>query len=390
MVSYLWEKDPKGLPDNIQQAMKRLEATERRLERNSEHAKAYDTQIMEMNNLNFARKLEEKEINCYNGPVHYIAHHSVVKSRSKIVFNSSSMYQGHCLNDYSLKGPDLLNNLFAVILRFRENKVALNADISKMYHRVLIPHEDLHVHRFLWRNKETNRPPDTYVMNVITFADKPAPAMAQIALKKTAVEGEAINPRAAQTVKDNTYMDDILDSVNTVKEAEELSRAIDDILANGGFKVKEWRSNEYVNKSNATQEMEEIKVPQGTSKEKVLGVVWNNSDDVLKYKVVPDILKSQPVKITKRSILSQIARIYDLIEFASAFLIIAKIGIQELWQKGINLDDELSPESQEQWLSFFKEMKKLNDAVLERCLCPFIPVELPILCVFADASRGAF
>ena len=47
-------------------------------------------------------------------------------------------------------------------------------------------------------------------MNVLTFGDKSAPAMAQVALKKTAVEGEAINPRAAQTVKDNTYMDNIL------------------------------------------------------------------------------------------------------------------------------------------------------------------------------------
>jgi hypothetical protein len=75
--------------------------------------------------------------------------------------------------------------------------------------------------------------------------------------------------------------------------------------------VKEWRYNEDLNRNNATQEMEEIKVPQRTSEEKVLGVVWNNSDDVLKYKVVPDILKSQPVKITKRSILSQIVRIYD-------------------------------------------------------------------------------
>jgi hypothetical protein len=146
---------------------------------------------------------------------------------------------------------------------------------------------------------ERNRPPDTYITNVITFGDKPAPAMAQIALKKTAVEGEAINPRAAKTVKDNTYMDDILDSVNTVKEAEELSRGIDDILANGGFKVKEWRSNEDLSKNKATQEMEEIKDPQGTSEEKVLGVVWNNGDDVLKYKVVPDILKSQPVKDNK-------------------------------------------------------------------------------------------
>ena len=184
-------------------------------------------------------------------------------------------------------------------------------------------------------------------------------------------------------------MDDILDSVNTVKEAEELSRPIDDILANDGFKVKEWRSNEDLNKNNASQEMEEIKVPQGTSEEKVLGVVWNNSDDVLKYKVVPSILKSQPVKITKRSILSQIARIYDPIGFASAFLIRAKIGSQELWQKGINWDDELSPESQEQWLSFFEEMKKLNDVVLEICLCPFIPVELASnsLCLFACIPR---
>ena len=86
-----------------------------------------------------------------------------------------------------------------------------------MYHRVLIPLEDQHVHIFLWKNTETNSSPNTYVMNVLIFGDKPAPAMAQIALTKTAIEGEAINPRAAQTVKDNTYMDDILDSVNTGK-----------------------------------------------------------------------------------------------------------------------------------------------------------------------------
>jgi hypothetical protein len=98
MVSYPWEKDPKGLPDNRQQAMKRLEAMESRLETNPEHAKAYDTQIMEMKDLNFARKLEEKEINDYNGPIHCIAHHSVVKSQTqskstpiRIVFNLSSL-----------------------------------------------------------------------------------------------------------------------------------------------------------------------------------------------------------------------------------------------------------------------------------------------------------
>ena len=60
-----------------------------------------------------------------------------------------------------------------------------------------------------------------------------------------------MNPRATQTVKDNTYIDHILDSVNIVK---------DDILANSEFEVKKWRSNEDLNKNSAKQEKEEIKV----------------------------------------------------------------------------------------------------------------------------------
>ena len=62
-----------------------------------------------------------------------------------------------------MKGP-LLNNLFGVVLRFREKEVALVGDLSKMmYHRILIPERDQHVHRFLWRNLETSREPDVYV-----------------------------------------------------------------------------------------------------------------------------------------------------------------------------------------------------------------------------------
>ena len=53
LVPYPWKKDPKLLPDNKSQAVKRLEATERRLQRNPEHAKAYDQQMVEMNELKF-------------------------------------------------------------------------------------------------------------------------------------------------------------------------------------------------------------------------------------------------------------------------------------------------------------------------------------------------
>ena len=70
-----------------------------------------------------------------------------------------------------MKGPDLLNSLFGVTLRFRENEVAVTRDISIMYHRILIPEHDQRVRRYLWRNMETNREPDVYVKKVLTFGD---------------------------------------------------------------------------------------------------------------------------------------------------------------------------------------------------------------------------
>jgi hypothetical protein len=84
-------------------------------------------------------------------------------ARRKIVFNSSASFNGHCLNDYWHKGPDLLSNLFGVLLRFRENAVAVFGDIAEMYHMIGITPPDQHVHRFLWRGFETDRKPDTYV-----------------------------------------------------------------------------------------------------------------------------------------------------------------------------------------------------------------------------------
>ena len=81
---------------------------------------------------------------------------------------------------------------------------------------------DQQVHGFLWRNLETNREPDIYVKTVLTFGNKPATAMAQTALRKTAKEAKETFPATAKVIEDNTYMDDICDSLPTMKEADKL------------------------------------------------------------------------------------------------------------------------------------------------------------------------
>lgn len=177
----------------------------------------------------------------------------------------------------------MLIDLFGVVLRFRENEVAFIGDISKMYHRIHIPEADQHVHRFLWRNLQTDREPDVYVKTVLIFGVKPAPAMAQIALWKTADKAKEDFPEAGQVLKDNTYMDDICNSVCTEEKARKLIKCIDSVLETRGFKVKGWLSNKAKKSSTDQEEREEAAILHGVSEEKVLGVAWNNHADVFTF-----------------------------------------------------------------------------------------------------------
>ena len=398
LMPYSWIKDPSALPDNREQAERKLVATERRLLANIENTNAYDKEMVRMNELGFSRKLSKEDLKTYNGPVHYVSHHEVLRPESKstplrIVFNSSAVYKGHKLNDYWMKGPDLLNDLFGVLLRFREGQAAVLGDIKKMYHRILIPEVDQQVHRFLWRNLDTEGEPDTYVKTVLTFGDKPAPEMALTALKKTAEESADVHPEAADVLKNNTYMDDICESRKTTDEARKITHEIDEVLATGGFSVKEWISNRDERKDGPQQKRDVASTNEKGSTEKVLGLGWNPESDKLKLhtkELHQQKESKKPGRLTKRSVLSRVARIFDPVGFASAFVIRAKIGLQDLWKRGLDWDDELPPNMQEFWTNLFNEALLLSQLEFERCLTPASAIEQPILCTFADASTEAF
>ena len=78
LVPYSWKKNPILLLDNKPVATKRLEAMERRLKNNPEHAAAYDKQMNKMCAMGFPRKLKENELTSYQGPSHYISCHKVI------------------------------------------------------------------------------------------------------------------------------------------------------------------------------------------------------------------------------------------------------------------------------------------------------------------------
>ena len=113
-------------------------------------------------------------------------------------------------------------------------------DIKKMYHSVKIGTVEQHTHRFLWRDMDTSRHPDTFIVQTVSFGDKPTGTIATVALRKTADMREKDFPEAAKIVKNNSYMDDILDIVNTKEKAHQMTKEIETVVNAGGFEMKSW------------------------------------------------------------------------------------------------------------------------------------------------------
>jgi hypothetical protein len=84
----------------------------------------------------------------------YLPHHPVQNlnkpGKVRVVFDCAAKYEGKCLNDYLLQGPDLVNDLVGVLLRFRQDKFAMMADIEQIYYQVRVPKNNKEVFRVLW------------------------------------------------------------------------------------------------------------------------------------------------------------------------------------------------------------------------------------------------
>ena len=78
----------------------------------------------------------------------------------RVVFDCAAQYQGVSLNSQILKGPDYMNNLIGVLMRFRQDQVAIAADVEAMFHQVRVRNEDRDALRFLWwPNGDLSRAP---------------------------------------------------------------------------------------------------------------------------------------------------------------------------------------------------------------------------------------
>ena len=392
----LWKDDSVSLPDNRLGALRRLERTERSLRRNPAKERKYQETIESYVSLGHARKLEEAEVSEPSLKRWFLPHHVVCNpnkpEKIRIVFDAAAKFNGTSLNDNLLTGPDLLQDLPRLLIRFRERAVAIAGDIDQMFHQVLILPRDRPALSFLWRSMEVNRPPDTYEMNKAIFGAKCSPAIASFALQtviKNCCDKSLTRDEAAE-VSRQFYIDDFVTSEESVEKAKALLHTVVEVVADGGFKLRKWTSNsrevlESVAPENRAHPEADASMPLPS--ERVLGMAWDPEQDVIGV----HLPQKRNAPATKRGVLAAIASTFDPLGLIAPFTLQAKLLMQDLWKQRLSWDSELSESDIQRWASWKIQSEQLADLRIPRCYAPSeTEVVRRELHIFSDASETAF
>ena len=151
-----------------------------------------------------------------------------------------------------------------------------------MFNSVRLGTLEQHTHRFLWRDMvDIKRRPNQYCLLAVPFGDRPSGAITITAMHETANMKKDEFPEAARVIIGNSYVDDILESVETMEKANKLIHEIEEILMSGGFKIKHW----ILSGLDSDINMEHLDVNMADVNEvNVLGMIWKPRKDVLKFK----------------------------------------------------------------------------------------------------------
>ncbi|XP_062713936.1 uncharacterized protein LOC134290758 [Aedes albopictus] len=398
----LWRNDNIYFPDSYQMAMCRLKGLEKRLTKDPDLRMRANEQIRSFEQKQYVQKVSPEELQSVDPARRWYLPLGVVMNPKKpnkirMVWDAAAKVDGVCFNDMLLKGPDLLVPLVDVLLRFREGKIAICSDIREMFLRILIRDADRWSQCFLWRNS----PEDdvhTYVINVAMFGATSSPCTAQFAKNQNALDFAEQYPRAANAVLKSHYVDDFLDSVNSVEEAVRLFKEVQLIHSAAGFKFGKILSNspEVLAHLGETSPVasKALNLDKDAIHERVLGIVWVPAADHFTFDPagLQEVSKNNAVAPTKRQVLRTIMKLYDPLGFVAHFVVHGKILMQEIWRSGTNWDEPIAEHLLAIWSRWIELYECINEVKIPRCffgdLQPGEVEEIEIH-MFTDASEAA-
>lgn len=387
VVPILLKEEPPLNQESISIAQKSLIRINKRLENQLDLKSLYFSFMQEYETLGHMTRIGPFDP---NSQAHFLPYHFVLKpestsTRLRVVFNSSAKtINNKSLNEFLFSGPKLQKNLFDIIVNFRIHPIVFTSDISKMYRQILILPEERKYQHILFEDQNKNL--SEYELNTISYGTTSAPYLALRTLQQLAEdEGEQF-PIAKNILLNYTFVDDIAVSYPSVDEAIDAQKQIILLLEKGKFQLRKWSSNHPALLKNIDPEDCETSMELDRSSDilNVLGIKWNPSIDTFSFKTI-DI----EGPITKRSILSNVSRIFDPLGWASPVIILSKCIIRKLWEEKLGWDEKIPNQLEKTWEIITQQVPLLSKLNIPRHATIQNPTQCQLI-GFCDASQKAY
>ncbi|XP_026325015.1 uncharacterized protein LOC113234002, partial [Hyposmocoma kahamanoa] len=387
-------ENPLCLHGNLKNiAHKRFLMLERRLLRTPNLKTEYSKVLEEYLSSGHAEVVKPSEV--VKKGVVYLPHHAVVrqdKSTTKVrmvVDASCTDSNGISLNSELMAGPTLQPELRHLIMRWRCYPIALVADIVKMYRQIKVADEDVNFQRIFWREN-----PDVALQHLrflrVTFGTSSAPFLAVRCLQQLVNDEGSEFPLAVSRVLNEFYMDDLMTGCHSIAEGLEIYEQITALLNRGGFPLQKWSSNSKDLLKVIKKEADDVNQNLELKTDdviKILGLKWNREADEFRFTVDLPPLQAP---VTKRKMISDIARLYDPLGWIAPAITTAKVFIQQVWLSSVDWDSELPDSILKNWTNFRNNLKALTEFRVPRWIHSKKDDKVFELHGFSDASNVAY
>ncbi|XP_067625660.1 uncharacterized protein [Eurosta solidaginis] len=383
-------------------AERRLMALERKFSKDPGLREQYTHIMGEYIRKGYVRRLNEAEAQQRGKRTWYLPHFGVRNvnkpEKLRVVFDAAAEVNGVSLNSVLLSGPDLGQPLATILMKFRQRLVGVCADVVEMFHQVQIRREDQEAQRFLWRI-EPEAPLEDYVMTVMTFGATCSPCSAQFVKNKNAREFQTVFPEAAVAIIHNHYVDDYVHCFTTEEEAVRVTKEVLWVHKQGGFELKRFVSNckqvsDVFNSGGNALTMVNLDRSADGQFQRVLGMVWDNVKDELKFALsfnkIDGRLMTGATRPTKREALRITMSVFDPFGLAAEYSIVAKLILKKVWQQKVGWDDGIPDEAFAMWRKWLNMLKDIETLRMPRCYDGNFFKSSVELHVFADASESAY
>lgn len=220
----------------------------------------------------------------------------------------------------------------AVLLRFRQNKIAWTADITQAFLQLGIQKEHAQVVRFLWLDlTETLNPKIVKCRwKRVPFGLTCSPFILKAVILKFLDDNRDGHRTVADRMPDQLYVDDWIDGTDTVENAVKMITEAREMLKNARMDLRKWTTNsaELMMALKGTLEFDnDIKDISKAETTKTLGVVWDPKKDIFMSKpdeITADAALAGP-RPTKRRLFSLALRVFDPLGLVSPATVVGNI-----------------------------------------------------------------